>query len=559
MAFLVGAMPAFGQTLPDSELELRRQQAQQAELRRQNEQRPDVRLQTGESAVVQRRLPDEMLCFPIREVRFDGESRFLDLLQASLAGPGGDDSPINRCLGAQGINLVLERAREALISAGFITSAIEISAQDISKGELVFTIIAGRIGKILPASGADPLPAMLTAFAVVPGEIFNLRDLEQTLENLRRMSSADVRFEIVPGEAVGTSDIVVDFRQKRHWRLGFSLDDSGNRSTGRVLGNLTIGLDNPLGIGDVFYAVLGEDLADRSEGRRGTRSKLLHYSVPFGFWLFSATTTHNLHRQTIFGPFQSYLFWGTSESSEIEVSRTVARTASSRSALSLKGFLRKSGNYIDDTEVLVQRRRTAGWELEFQHLQYFSSSVLQLELSYRRGTGAFDAIEAPEDMFGEGTARMRLTNLVLDFNAQGRPLGIPLLYRGRFSAQWNHTPLAVPDRFCIGGRYTVRGFDGVQNLCAVRGQLLRNELAVPLGGWPAQAYVALDVGRVSGLGELPQTPNLLVGTALGIRGQSTIPGSGVMAYDLFLGAPLRKPDSFDSRHQVAGFNLSISF
>lgn len=559
LSFLFGAVPAFGQALPDSELELRRQEAQQEALRRQNEQRPDVRLQAGALGATQNRLPDETPCFPIKQIRFDGESRFQGLLQASLSGADGDDSPINRCLGAQGINLVLERAREALIGAGFITSAIEISPQDISQGELVFTIIAGRVGKILKAPGADPLPAMLTTFAVVPGEIFNLRDLEQTLENLRRMSSADVRFEIVPGEAIGTSDIVVDFHQKRPWRLGFSLDDSGNRSTGRVLGNLTVGLDNPLGIGDVFYAVLGEDLADRSEGRRGTRSKLLHYSVPFGFWLFSATTTHNVHRQTVFGPFQSYLFWGTSESSEIEVSRTVARTASSRSALSLKGFLRKSGNFIDDTEVLVQRRRSAGWELELQHLQYFRNSVLQLELSYRRGTGAFGAIEAPEDMFGEGTARMRLTNLVLDFNAQGRPLGIPLLYRGRFSAQWNHTPLPVPDRFCIGGRYTVRGFDGEQNLCAVRGQLLRNELAVPLGNWPAQAYVALDAGRVSGFGELPQTSNFLVGTALGIRGQTTIPGSGVMAYDLFVGMPLRKPDAFESRHQVAGFNLSISF
>lgn len=558
-AFLFGAMPAFGQVLPDAELELRRQEAQQEALRRQNEQRPDVRLQAGSAATAPGRLTDETPCFPIGQIRFEGEFPFPGLLQTALSGPEGNDSPINRCLGAQGINLVLERVREVLIGAGFITSVIEISAQDISQGELVFTIIAGRIGKIRAAPGADPLPAALTTFAVVPGEIFNLRDLEQTLENLRRMSSADVRFEIVPGEVVGTSDIVVDFRQKQPWRLGFSLNDAGNRATGRVIGNLTVGLDNPLGIGDVFYAVLGEDLADRSEGPRGARSKLLHYSVPFGFWLFSATTTHNVYRQTVSGPFQSYLFWGTSESSEIEVSRTVARSGNSRSSLSFKGFLRKSGNHIDDTEVLVQRRRTAGWELDFQHLQYFRNSALQLELSYRRGTGAFEAIEAPEAMFGEGTARMRLTNLALDFSAQGRLFGTPLLYRGRFTAQWNHTPLAVPDRYCLGGRYTVRGFDGVNNLCAVRGQLARNELAVPLGALPAQIYVALDFGRVSGFGVLPTERNHLLGTALGVRGQVKTPGSGVMAYDLFLGAPLRKPDSFESRHRVAGFNLSISF
>lgn len=40
----------------------------------------------------------------------------------------------------------------------------------------------------------------------------------------------------------------------------------------------------------------------------------------------------------------------------------------------------KSHNYIDDTEVEVQRRRTAGWEVGINHTHYISDLVLQILL-----------------------------------------------------------------------------------------------------------------------------------------------------------------------------------
>ncbi|MCZ6342733.1 hypothetical protein O5286_22665 [Escherichia coli] len=41
------------------------------------------------------------------------------------------------------------------------------------------------------------------------------------------------------------SDILITRKQDKYWRLGFSLDDSGTRSTGRYLGGITFSLDNP--------------------------------------------------------------------------------------------------------------------------------------------------------------------------------------------------------------------------------------------------------------------------------------------------------------------------
>jgi len=88
--------------------------------------------------------------------------------------------------------------------------------------------------------------------------------------------------------------------------------------------------------------------------------------------------------------------------------------------------LRTSQNFIDDTEVRVQRRRTAGWELGLNHREFFGSSTLDLSVNQRQGTGAFGARHAPEELFDEGTSRMRLTTtdmqLTIPFNAANQSL-----------------------------------------------------------------------------------------------------------------------------------------
>lgn len=74
----------------------------------------------------------------------------------------------------------------------------------------------------------------------------------------------------------------------------------------------------------------------------------------------------------------------------------------------------------------------------------------------------------------------------------------PWQWQSSFSAQWNKTALIAQDRFSIGGRYTVRGFDGELTLSGEEGWLWRNELAWNLNRSGHSLYWAIDGGRVSG-------------------------------------------------------------
>ncbi len=57
-----------------------------------------------------------------------------------LSGPQGDDSPIGRCLGTAGVNVVLSRAQAALIARGWVASRVLAAPQDLSGGVLALTL-----------------------------------------------------------------------------------------------------------------------------------------------------------------------------------------------------------------------------------------------------------------------------------------------------------------------------------------------------------------------------------------------------------------------------------
>ena len=136
------------------------------------------------------------------------------------------------------------------------------------------------------------------------------------------------------------------------------------------------------------------------------------------------------------------------------------------------------------------------------------------------------------------------------------PLGPPaaaLRWDAAWRGQWTRQALTPPDRFAIGGRHSVRGFSGHRVLSAARGWWLRQEVA-----WRHHAhhlaFLALDHGEVGGAGSLPLAGRRLTGAVLGVRGDH-----GPLAYEAFVGGPVRQPAGFASTRRVTGFSLTASF
>lgn len=556
VALSVPVASALAQSTDTATQQWLRQQERERALREQQEVAPNVRLEHPAAAVPDRLPSHESPCFPIQRISLDGDeaARFRWALKA--ANRRGDPA-VGRCLGTAGVNVVMKRVQNAIVARGYVTTRVLAKPQDLRAGILQLTVVPGRMRAVRLAPGVDQRAvSWRDALPARPGDLLNLRDIEQALENLKRVPTADADIQIAPAEGkaeAGASDLVIAWQQHSPLRVGLSLDDAGSQATGKIQASATVSLDNLLGSNDLFYVNLGQDALNGRRQGKGTRNYTLHYDVPYGYWQLGATLSSYNYHQTVAGYEQTYVYSGTSHNAELRLSRLLYRNAALKLGAYARAWERDSNNFVDDTEIRVQRRRQGGWEAGFTYKQFIGAAMLDASAAYRRGTGAFDALHAPEEAFGEGSSRTQLIIADATLTAPFRLGNQNFRYIGSWRAQWNKAALVPQDRFAIGGRYTVRGFDGELSLTGDRGWLLRNDLGWNAGGGQ-ELYLGADIGHVSGAPTTWELGRTLAGAVVGLRGSWR--GFG---WDLFVGAPIKKPRGFQTASPSTGFLLSWSY
>jgi len=510
---------------------------------------PDVRLSPPASSFGRITFEKETPCFRIDKVELSGQQalpHWLPLQRLARQGEG-------HCLGGKGINQLMSVLQNRLIDHGYVTSRVLAPNQDLTRGTLSLVILPGYVRDVKRSADSNRWLTLYTAFPAHAGNLLDLRDIEQGLENLQRLPTVQASMEVAPGEQPGESDIVVQWQQRKMWRLGASLDDSGSIATGRYQGGATLSVDNPFSLSDLFYISGTRSLKTGSD--KGSKNITAHYSVPFGYWMLGATTSDYDYHQTVAGLNQDYLYSGKRKNLSVQLSRVLHRSGTQKTSVSWDVLTSESRNYVEDTEVEVQHRKTSAWRLGLSHRHYIGQSTLDAGISYQRGTRWFGAIPAPEEYSGDVPGKSKIVTLNAGLDIPFELAGESFRYNVQYQRQMSSRPLTPQDEFSIGGRWTVRGFDGERNLSASRGWYVRNDLAwrTPL---PQQEfYLGADYGEVGGT----SSAGLLIGKHLaggvaGLRGNIFNTG-----YDFFAGVPFSRPDGFKTSSYTLGFSLNWSY
>lgn len=524
--------------------------------------------------------PDETPCLPIQYVALEGDQnqRFAVYLRKTLdkmalhprrnsnvqfhISHAGQPS----CLDATMIERMSEETQNAIIDAGWITTRIIVADQDLNNGILTLTALAGYAGNkhFSDHTSGQRTPALFNTIPIKHGELLSLRDVEQGLENLRRLPNVQANIDIVPGNVQGQSDLQISWQQERWYRFNFSMDDSGSKATGKYMGTLGVSLDNPLRLSDSLSLNYSRNLLPGQRqtsltghsGRGWTDNYSLNYSVPLGYWEIDLGSNRYYYDQAVAGQTLTYHYQGISTQHQANLNRTIYRDAHSKLDVNAGIWQKTNKSFVDDSEISVQRRRQGGWQAGLRHVFYFQLGSLQSSLNFKKGTGAFSALPAPEAALGEGTSRFIIWTADINWQQPFTWSEQTFIWNSRLHGQWTDNRLTPVDRMSIGGRYNVRGFNGEITLSGDKGWYLRNDLQ-----WryrPNHAvYFALDGGGVSG----PSTRNLpgrnLVGTALGVRGQWDMHGK--WNYDAFIGTSLYQPKGMNANKFIGGFSIHYSY
>jgi hemolysin activation/secretion protein len=341
---------------PQPFVEQQRQQERERALREQNERTVDQRPQAAPPAPVH--------AFPNPSPRASASTACC----WSASSPKPSNGPLLICRPRRqrfthrplprhaGVNVVLARAQQAVIARGFVTTRVLAAPQDLSTGTLTLSLVPGRIAAI--RTTADSSSTLLgssallaTAIPARPGDLLNLRDIEQGLENLKRAPTAEADIQIEPSTAPnakpGDSDLVVKYVQAKKWRVTLSLDDSGTEATGRYQSGATLSLDNPFGLNDLFYVSANHSINNHVFGDRayGTEGQTVHYSLPYGYWLLGFTASNSQYHQSVAGLNQDYVYAGKSNNAEVKLSRLVYRDQSRKTTVASRAGAASRATY----------------------------------------------------------------------------------------------------------------------------------------------------------------------------------------------------------------------
>ncbi len=541
--------------------ELRNRARQEALDRERQQQAPNVNLQGEVPKAPPAQLPvSETPCFAIQHFVLEVPAKLSPATQRYGTSTSRWDTFrfaqdyveqfSGKCLGREGINFIMRGVTAKILDRGYSTTRVGIPEQDMLSGTLKFTLIPGVIHELRFAN-AETAGTWKNAFPTSAGKLLNLRDLEQGLEQMKRVTSQEVDMQIVPAGDLGESDVVITVKRIKPWKAIATLDDAGAKGTGKSQAGLTLGWDNVLGASDLFNMGITSD-ADRNSPAKGTKGYNGSYSLPFGYWTLTVSASESEYHQRVIGTFQTFVSSGKSKNLESRIGYLFQRDQTQKNTLQFRTGRRWSHSYVDDTEIAVQAHNTTFAELAWVHKHYFGRAQLDVTGAYRWGTPWFGAQSDPADLPANNPRyRYKLETIDVSLYTPVDAWNRQLSYTATFRAQNSNSSLYASEWFAIGNRWTVRGFDGESSLGAERGFFLRNEVGIPITGTAQSAYVGFDFGKVFGPNENNLVGNKLAGVALGMRG-GLIKG---MSYDIFAGYALYKPQHMSTDAPAAGFNL----
>lgn len=519
------------------------QQRQQELLLENQRQRDELQRSVSPSLPAQPHAnkPDTT-CFNIHRVYISGATLFSDKNKQYFALPY-----VNQCIGIGKVTELSDKISNWYIERGYITSRAFIPEQDLSRGELHISVLEGRLEDIR-LEGA-PARELRMTFPGLKGEILNLRDIEQGMEQINRTRKTPVEIEILPGDKPGYSIVNLTATPEFPLSASLSFDNSGQKSTGtgQISGSLTG--NSLLGLADKWF-VSGGRSSDFSSSHDAQNFQA-GLNVPYGYSLLDYSYSWSNYLSTINNNGFNWASTGDSVTHRLNLSHVLFRNGDIKTGASLGLSHQISNNYLNDTKLDGSSRRLTSLLFGLSHTQKMFGGVATFNPSFSHGVswlGAEDDNGKKGDMPKAGFKKW-------SGNASFQlPVANDLWWLTSIYGQWSPDRLYGSERLTIGGESSVRGFKE-QYLSGDNGGYLRNELSYTLFTLPligqVSSVAAIDGGWLQKDAKDPWASGTLWGAAVGLSAANRYSSS-----QFTIGLPVKypawlAPDRFSVYYRIA--------
>ncbi len=425
----------------------------------------------------------------------------------------------HRCLGVGEIEAILGLVTKDYIDRGYVTTRAYLPAQALGKGRLEILVVEGRLGAVKVDDGARINPRNVFPLA---GGLLNLRDFEQGIDQVNRLSSNNAALDIQPGATVGESVVVIHNKPGFPVHASLSADNSGSESTGRKQAGFSVSGDGLLGPNELLLATYRRSQPNDME-HKGSESKSLTAIVPFRWTTLTLSASESEFVSMVVLPSDEALqFHGRTRNVSLRVDHLLYRNQVTRAGVYGNLSVKDSKNYLGGELLGVSSRKLSVLDLGGTASTAVLGGALSADLAYSRGLGIAGALHDQDGLI-EAAPHAQFGKLTVSANFM-RPFKVGTLeasFSSSLTGQYALDTLFGSEQMLIGGPFSVRGFYN-NTLSGDRGAYLRNEFslrpAVQLAGQaiPLRLYAGLDAGyvanRVDGIPD-----GTLSGAALGFN------------------------------------------
>ncbi|PHN57069.1 ShlB family hemolysin secretion/activation protein [Pseudomonas sp. ICMP 8385] len=416
--------------------------------------------------------PVDSRCFPIKTIELKGADSLSAAERERLIKPY-----IDQCLGVSQLNQLLKAVTDHYIDKGTVTSRAYLPQQELSKGHLQVLVVEGKLEGLKGADNSQLSDRELAmAFPGKNGDLLNLREIEQAIDQLNRLPSNRAQMELAPGDAVGGSSVLVKNTPQKPWRASLSRNNDGQKSSGEQQWGAGLEWDSPLGLADQLILRGGHDAI--SDHQKTSKNAMLYYNVPWGWWNFSYSYNQSDSRSLIQGDSFDFKQTGDSQNHQLRAERVVHRDALSKTSLSVGLAHLRTNNYIDGSRLDVSSHRLSEMQWGINHGRRVGSAFVNMDLGMQNGIGLLDA-QAQDERgdFGsrQPNSRYRKYTATVSYLQPFMLWGESFSFTSLATGQRSEDMLFSPQRMSLGGSSSVRGFKD-QQLNGDSGGYWRNDL-----------------------------------------------------------------------------------
>lgn len=258
--------------------------------------------------------PDEGPEFFLNQIRLEGNTVFREELAPPLQPFENQKTSFGRLRAAAQAVTVFYRSR------GYLTSRAYLPPQEAEDGSVTLKVVEGKIGKVLVEGNRHSSREFYeSAMRLRADRILYLPDLEASLYQINRNPDRKARAYLSPGDAPGTSDLLLKVEDSAPFHMGYEYNNHGTKLTHRgrnllrlehtnltrradtLLGALALSEEGAFTGESVSYQLpLGQTGAVFSLDASYSESRLVKHfkssDVEGTYWSFAPGLTQNLYR-----------------------------------------------------------------------------------------------------------------------------------------------------------------------------------------------------------------------------------------------------------------------